>query len=122
MRTRSEKRPKKLLRKRWGLIDMKKVFGYCDLHDRSVNKSEFKYKGCWGCHHFSRGDKFLYVTVKEASNILDVSESTIRRWIKKGKLEGYLFKQIRSPKGGLPAPNTYFIKRESVESQLSNQA
>jgi excisionase family DNA binding protein len=89
-------------------------FGYCDYHGESVNEDKYRWKGCWGCHYFRRGKDFPYVFVTEVSKKLGVSESTVRRWIRKNKLEGYLFVQGRHT-FTLPSPPTYHIEKESVE-------
>jgi hypothetical protein len=89
-------------------------FGYCDFHEEPVDEGTYEYKGCWGCYHFHEGKDFPYMSVMEASKELGVSESTIRRWIKKGKLKGILFEQLRYT-GDLPAPRKYHIERESVK-------
>jgi len=89
-------------------------FGYCDFHEEPVDEETYEYKGCWGCYHFHEGKDFPYVSVMEASKELGVSESTVRRWVKKGKLKGRLFVQERSCFGSLPPPPKYHIERESV--------
>ena len=90
-------------------------FGYCDYHEESIDEGEYEYKGCWGCYHFGMGKGFPYMFVPEASKELGVSESTIRRWIRKGKLRGRLFIQERPSFGVLPSPRKYHIEKESVE-------
>jgi excisionase family DNA binding protein len=90
-------------------------FGYCDLHKEPVDEGTYEYKGCWGCYHFHRGKDFPYMSVTEASEELGVSESTIRRWIRKGKLKGRLFVQGRYSFGSLPSPPKYHIEKESVK-------
>ena len=89
-------------------------FGYCDHHEESVEEGEYLWKGCWGCFHFEFGQGFPYVFVSEAAEELQVSESTIRRLIKKGKLEGELFGQQRRTRS-LPAPSKYHISKESFK-------
>ena len=68
-------------------------FGYCDLHEEIIAEENYRYKGCWGCQHFEFGQAFPYVFVTEAAEKLQVSESTVRRLIKKCKLKGELFEQ-----------------------------
>jgi len=70
-------------------------FGWCHLHEESVSEGTYRWKGCWGCHHFGEGKSYHYFSVYEASSELGVSQSTVRRWIKNGKLEGELFIQGR---------------------------
>ena len=96
-------------------------FGYCDLHEDSLSEDTYCWKGCWGCWHFSRGKDFPYVDVDEAAQELLVSPSTIRRWLKTGRLSGEVFSQGR-PSYGLPSPRKYHITRESVaELRRKNQ-
>jgi excisionase family DNA binding protein len=79
-----------------------------------MGEEKYRWKGCWGCHYFEFGRAFPYVFVSEAAGKLQVSESTIRRLIKKGKLKGELFKQQRMT-GSLPAPSKYHISKESLK-------
>ena len=65
--------------------------GYCDLHEREVWEEEFEQKGCWNCYHFGYSADSPYVDVQEAAQLLQKSPSTIRRWLKDGRLEGKLF-------------------------------
>jgi len=92
-------------------------FGYCRYHETSIDESTYKWKGCWGCYHFARGKDYPYVTVYEASEIFNVSENTIRRWIKKGKLKAHLFEQGRHTIF-LPSPRKYHIEKQSIENLL----
>ena len=80
-----------------------------------------RYKGCWGCQHFEFGQTFPYLFVSEAAHELKVSESTIRRLIKKGKLEGELFEQQRKTHS-LPSPSKYHISKESLREILESKA
>ena len=89
-------------------------FGYCDYHEELVDEGRYIWKGCWNCYHFSEGRDFPYVSVFQASEELGVSESTIRRSIKKGSLRGEIFEQGRFT-SNLPAPRKYHINKESVE-------
>jgi transposase len=57
--------------------------------------------------------------VSEAAEELMVSESTIRRFIKKGKLEGELFEQQRKTHS-LPSPSKYHISKESLREILES--
>lgn len=88
-------------------------FGWCDFHDELLDEDTYVWKGCWGCYHFGKGTGFPYSSVQEAASELGVSCSTVRRWIKNGKLEGIIFKQGRRT-GTLPSPRKYHITRESV--------
>lgn len=99
----------------------KSGFGYCDHHEEIVEEEEYRWKGCWGCPHFEFGQGFPYVFASEAAEKLQISESTIRRLIKKGKLEGELFEQQRRT-GSLPAPSKYHISRESFKEFLESTA
>jgi excisionase family DNA binding protein len=94
-------------------------FGYCEYHGRQVNENEYRWKGCWGCLHFRRGKDFPYMDVSEVSKRLKVSENTVRKWIKEGKLEGEIFRQGRKSYQHLPSPPKYHIKKESVEKYAS---
>jgi excisionase family DNA binding protein len=92
-------------------------FGYCDFHEEQIDEKTFEWKGCWKCYHFIEGKKFPYYTVKEVSKMLGISESTVRRWIKSGKLKGRLFEQGRFT-GDVAASRIYFIEKESVNKVL----
>jgi len=70
--------------------------GYCDLHDGEVEQREFGWKGCWNCHHFEYSADSPYVDVQEAAKLLDRSVSTVRKWLKAGRLKGQLFVRGRS--------------------------
>ena len=88
-------------------------FGYCSYHDEEVDENTYKWKGCWSCYHFSEGDGFPYVSIPVASGELGVSESTVRKWIKEGRLEGYLFERGRRIFS--PPYRKYHITKGSVE-------
>jgi len=96
---------------------MDEEFDWCDLHEDSVDEGTYEWKGCWGCYHFREGEDFPYMSVGEASSDVGVSQSTVRRWIKAGKLEGRLFRQGRRT-GDLPSPKKYHITIESVQNLL----
>ncbi len=64
------------------------IMGYCNHHEMNVDEEKLGEKGCWSCHYFGLNPK--YKDVYGASLALGVSESTIRRWIRIGKLKGYL--------------------------------
>jgi len=97
-------------------------FGYCEYHKEKIDESTFEWKGCWKCHYFIKGENFKYYTVKEASRMLGISENTVRRWIKIGKLEGRLFEQGRSESRTSFPLKIYFIEKESVEKlRIKNQ-
>jgi hypothetical protein len=89
-------------------------FGYCDYHEEEINEETFEFKGCWNCYHFKEGHDFPYYDVNEASKILRVSPSTIRRRIKNGSLKGRLFKRQRVSWQNGP-PKIYFVDIESVK-------
>jgi len=101
------------------LSEDKKGFGSCTLHEEIIEEVNYRYKGCWGCQHFEFSETFPYLFVSEAAEELMVSESTIRRLIKKGKLEGELFKQQRTTHS-LPSPYKYHISKESLRKILEN--
>jgi len=90
--------------------------GYCDLHEEYVDEDTYEWKGCWGCLHFRFGKDFPYMFVDEVSEGLGVSESTVRRWVRKGKLRGKVFRQVRRTQS-LPSPDKYHIEKESVKNQ-----
>lgn len=95
--------------------------GYCRKHDEKVSVNQFEYKGCWTCWgYFERTDDWPYYDVEEAAELLDVSKSTVRRWVKDGKLDGRLFKRGRKdPQFLSDFPlKKYFIKKDSVEELL----
>jgi hypothetical protein len=92
---------------------MSEGFGWCDLHGKPVYGDTYEWKGCWGCHHFAEEEGFPYVSVQIAASELGVSCSTVRRWIKSGKLKGRIFEQGRNT-GLLPSPRKYHIVYESV--------
>ena len=97
-----------------------KEFGFCDLHEEITDEFTYRYKGCWGCQHFEFGQTFSYLFVSEAAVELMVSESTIRRLIKKGKLDGELFEQQRITRS-LPSPAKYHISKESLREYLEGK-
>jgi hypothetical protein len=92
-------------------------FGYCKYHEEEINESTFEWKGCWKCPYFIKGKNFKYYTVAEVGRILGISESTVRRWIKIGKLKGRLFEQRRFT-GNVAARRIYFIEKESVNKMV----
>ena len=96
-----------------------KEFGYCDLHEELTDEVTYRYKGCWGCQHFEFGQTFPYLFVSEAAHELKVSESTVRRLIKKGKLEGEVFEQQRKTHS-LPSPSKYHISKEGLREILES--
>lgn len=94
---------------------MLNMIGYCDHHFEDVTPNMFEWKGCWSCYHFKPADDFPYVDVAEASYELGVSKSTVIRWIKKGKLEGWLFERGRHLTEISPPHKKYFISFNSFE-------
>jgi excisionase family DNA binding protein len=59
--------------------------------------------------------------VSEAAHELKVSESTVRRLIRKGKLEGELFEQQRRTRS-LPSPSKYHISKKSLKEFLESRS
>jgi len=95
-------------------------FGFCDLHEEITDEVTYRYKGCWGCQHFEFGEGFPYLFVSEAAHELQVSASTVKRLIRKGKLEGELFEQQRKTHS-LPSPVKYHISKESLREYLESK-
>jgi transposase len=58
--------------------------------------------------------------VAEAAEELKVSESTVRRLIKKGILEGELFEQQKTTHS-FPSPSKYHISKESLRRILESK-
>jgi len=58
--------------------------------------------------------------VSEAAEELMVSDSTIRRLIKKGKLKGELLEQRRITRS-IPSPAKYHISKESLREYLEGK-
>jgi len=88
--------------------------GYCDLHEGEVREGEFERKGCWTCDYFGYSADSPYVDVQEAAQLLKKSPSTIKRWLKKGRLEGKLFvRERRVFCGG--SPRKWLVKRELIK-------
>ena len=99
------------------------MIGYCDhdLHpDMIIDLDTFEWKGCWTCRHFKTDNDFPFMDVIEASNELNISCSTVIRWVKNGKLEGRLFKRGRYVDSISPPYKKYFIVKVSVESLRMN--
>ena len=90
-------------------------FGYCDLHNEDVWEPEFEWKGCWNYYHFSYSADCLYTDVREATQLLKKSPSTIRRWLKDGHLEGKLLIRGRPEFQAGPLYKS-FIEKESIKS------
>jgi transposase len=63
---------------------------------------------------------FLTYLCREAAKELNVSESTVRRLIKKDMLEGELFEQQRSTHS-LPSPSKYHISQDSLRRILESK-
>jgi len=93
-------------------------FGYCSFHEALVSEGIYQWKGCWGCQYFGEGEDFPYRSVAQAASQLKKSESTIRLWIKKGKLDGKIFEQ-RGHAGSLPSARTYHILQESIDRLIA---
>ncbi len=94
-----------------GNIDEEAEVGYCRKHGRPVLARQFEYKGCWHCReHFSQSNEYVYVC--DAAQILNISEATVRKWIRTGKLPGRLFVRGRSQRD-LPVAE-YLLARADV--------
>ena len=100
-------------------MDVKPV-GYCDLHEREVQEEEFERKGCWACYHFGYSTDYPYVDVQEAAQLLKRSMSTIRRWLKTGRLVGKLFIRER-PEFQSGSPKKWFVSEEAIELMSKQQ-
>lgn len=94
--------------------------GYCEVHG-PMDFGTYCWKGCWGCYHFTAGNKFPYMFVNEAAKKLGVSETTVRKLLRKGELKGEVFVQNRHT-GFLPASPKYHIEKESVEVLLQRRS
>ena len=88
--------------------------GYCDLHEEEVWEEEFERKGCWNCYHFDYSADSPYIDVQEAAQLLKKSQSTIRRWLKDGRLEGKLFTRKR-PVFQIGSPRKWLVKKEPTK-------
>ena len=91
-----------------------KVFGYCDYHEEDVTASYLARKNyrCFDCYHYQ--GEIPYSTVPEAAEMLGVSETTVRRLIKAGKLKAVMMIQnllTWMPPG---AWRRYYIKDASL--------
>ena len=95
-----------------------KLMGYCDYHEEDIDVETFEDKGCWGCRHFGLNPE--YANVHDASLVLGVSKSTIRRWIKIGKIEGHLF--VSYGVRFVSPPRKYFIVAKSLEKLRKKRA
>ena len=90
---------------------------YLHEDDPVIDWETFGWKGCWDCYHFQKADDFPFVGTKKAAERLGVSQSTIRRWVKKGELEGHLKKRGRNVFGN---QKKYFIDKESLKQKKSD--
>ena len=95
-----------------------KSMGYCEHHQEDIDVETFEYKGCWGCYHFCLDSK--YIDLHDASLVLGVSGSTIRRWAKIGKIEGQLF--VSDGVKFVSPPRKYFIVAKSLEKLRKKRA
>lgn len=95
------------------------MVGYCEYHDEEMSLNKFEWKGCWSCHYFKPDKDFPFVDVDTAAEILQVSRSTIIRWIKSEKIVGYLFERGRKLLSISPPHKKYFIESKSIE-ELKN--
>ena len=57
------------------------------------------------------------MTVKQAASIARKSPSTIRRWLKTGKLRGKLFQRVL-PRAQLGSPRIWLVEKESLMKLL----
>jgi len=97
--------------------------GWCEYHlhpDMIIDLETFKWKGCWACRHFHPEDDIPFKDVTETCNILNVSRSTVIRWVNKGKLDGRLFERGRHLNSISPPHKIYFIYNDSIDN-LKNQ-
>jgi len=96
------------------------VVGYCEYHEEYIDIEKFEWKGCWTCNHFRKTNKELLYT-SEAAKIANVSPSTIRRWIKEGKIKGIKLEMGRSEFVYGPR-RIWLVIRESLENYLQRRA
>ncbi len=88
---------------------------WCAHHEDAVSWSQFEYKGCWGCEHFSGLDDEEDLYTDEAAALLGVTIPTVRRWIREHLLEGTLYKRGRRQFSMSSPPMKYVVDRKSVE-------
>ncbi len=88
--------------------------GYCDFHEGKVWEVEFERKGCWNCYHFGYSGSYPYIDVQEAAELLKKSPSTIRKWLKVGRLDGKLFirERLEFQSG---SPKKWFVSEKSIK-------
>lgn len=91
------------------------MLGYCEYHDGEMSLNNFEWKGCWACHYFKPDKDFPFVDVDMAAERLQVSRSTIIRWIKSEKIVGHLFERGRKLPYIAPPHKKYFIESKSIE-------
>ena len=104
------------------------AFGYCS-HERHYNEeidiSTFEWKGCWNCYHFSPGDEYDLLDIKQMAEILSVSSSKVRSLIRKGELEADLFERGRDVtvygRLILGARKKYFIRRKFLNNFIKTE-
>ena len=94
--------------------------GFCcyTKHPMNIDEEtcEFKDGRCRGCGWFiSKED---YATVEEASNLLNKSQATIRKWIKEGKLKGELCSYSQKYGRKTFRTNFYVVERKSLERRM----
>ena len=94
----------------------KENIGYCHHHEEKVDLNTFEYKGCWTCHYFLNGD--ILIDATEAASKLEVTETTIIKWIKVGKLNGRMFIKLRRRFGFNPPYKKYYIYRKSIDIKV----
>ena len=85
------------------------------VRNEPVDWCTFGRKGCWGCRYFSGLAREEYVDVAGAVQLLAVSSSTVRRWIRAGVLKGTLYRRGRPWFSLSSPPAKYVIERGSVE-------
>ena len=94
--------------------------GYCEnethiyYEGEKIGLTTFEYKGCWNCRYFNfNRERYMYV--EDASLIYGVSEKTIRRWCKNGKLDATLCKRGRFTDGNIGGPNKRWLIEKAKE-------
>lgn len=71
---------------------------HVEIKGDGISLDTFAYKGCWLCPYFELDiNKFMYVY--QASEKYNVSEETIRRLCRNGKLKAYKCVRERYPEG-----------------------
>ena len=97
-------------------------FGYCNSHKKEVDIEIFETECCWSCKYFQKGQDFDLMDVKEAKEIFNVSASTIRTWIKRGKLDGKLFERNNSKLEPKYPTKKWYITKASINAYKCTRA